>query len=201
MFLTKPPYQYTENRPMITVVSGLPRSGTSMMMRMLEAGGVPVLTDEKREADEDNLRGYYEDERVKQLREDASWIKEAEGKSVKVISYLLRYLPDGHSYKVIFMERKIQEVLASQKKMMRRRGETADEVPDEIMEGIFEKHLVEIGDWLSQQPNIEAIQVSYNMTLQDPETTAERVAAFLGGGLDTEKMTQVVDPRLYRQRR
>ncbi len=186
---------------MITVVSGLPRSGTSMMMRMLEAGGVPVLTDEKREADEDNLRGYYEDERVKQLREDASWIKEAEGKSVKVISYLLRYLPDGHSYKVIFMERKIQEVLASQKKMMRRRGETADEVPDEIMEGIFEKHLVEIGDWLSQQPNIEAIQVSYNMTLQDPETTAERVAAFLGGGLDTEKMTQVVDPRLYRQRR
>ena len=82
---------------MITIVSGLPRSGTSMMMRMLEAGGVPVLTDEKREADEDNLRGYYEDERVKQLREDASWITEAEGKAVKVISYLLRHLPNGHN--------------------------------------------------------------------------------------------------------
>ena len=94
---------------MITVVSGLPRSGTSMMMRMLEAGGVPVLTDEKREADEDNLQGYYEDERVKQLREDASWITEAEGKAVKVISYLLRHLPCGHSYKVIFMERRIPE--------------------------------------------------------------------------------------------
>lgn len=186
---------------MITVVSGLPRSGTSMMMRMLEAGGVPVLTDEKREADEDNLRGYYEDERVKQLREDASWITEAEGKAVKVISYLLRHLPEGHSYKVIFMERRIQEVLASQKRMMRRRGEAADEIPDDVMAGIFEKHLAETGEWLSQQPNIETIQVNYNETLRDPEPTARRVAAFLGGGLDVERMTHVVDPRLYRQRR
>ena len=186
---------------MITVVSGLPRSGTSMMMHMLEAGGVPVLTDEKREADEDNLRGYYEDERVKQLREDASWIKEAEGKAVKVISYLLRHLPDGHSYKVIFMERKIPEVLASQRKMMKRRGEAADEVPDDVMAAIFEKHLAETEDWLIQQPHIETIRISYNDTLHDPEPTANRVAAFLGGGLDVEKMTQVVDPRLYRQRR
>jgi len=186
---------------MITIVSGLPRSGTSMMMRMLEAGGVQVLTDEKREADEDNLRGYYEDERVKQLREDASWITEAEGKAVKIISYLLRHLPDGHSYNVIFMMRKIPEVLASQRKMMRRRGEALDEVPDDIMAGIFERHLAEIEEWLADQPHIEAIQVSYNDTLRDPEPTAERVAAFLGGGLDVEKMTQVVDPRLYRQRR
>jgi broad-specificity NMP kinase len=186
---------------MITIVSGLPRSGTSMMMRMLEAGGVPVLTDEKREADEDNLRGYYEDERVKQLREDASWITEAEEKAVKVISYLLRHLPPGHSYKVIFMERKIPEVLASQRKMMKRRGEAVDEVPDDVMAGIFENHLVETEEWLSQQPNIETIQVSYNDTLQNPEPTARRVAAFLGGGFDVEKMTQVVDPRLYRQRR
>jgi broad-specificity NMP kinase len=186
---------------MIVVVSGLPRSGTSMMMRMLDAGGVPVLTDEKREADEDNLRGYYEDERVKQLREDASWITEAEGKAVKVISYLLRYLPEGHSYKVIFMERRIQEILASQKKMMRRRGESADEVPDDVMAGVFERHLAEIGEWLGEQPDIETIHVSYNETLQDPEPTAERVAAFLGGGLDVERMMQVVDPRLYRQRR
>jgi len=186
---------------MITVVSGLPRSGTSMMMRMLEAGGVPVLTDEKREADEDNLRGYYEDERVKQLGEDASWIAEAEGKAVKVISYLLRHLPEGHSYKVIFMERKIPEVLASQRKMMRRRGEATEEVPDDVMAGIFEKHLAETEEWLSQQPHLEAIQVSYNDTLEDPEPTAKRVAAFLSGGLDVEKMTHVVDPQLYRQRR
>jgi hypothetical protein len=186
---------------MITVVSGLPRSGTSMMMRMLEASGVPVLTDEKREADEDNLRGYYEDERVKQLRDDSSWITEAEGKAVKVISYLLRHLPEGHSYKVIFMERRIPEVLASQRKMMRRRGEAVEEVPDDVMAGIFERHLAETEEWLAEQPHIEAIHVSYNETLRDPEPTAERVAAFLGGGLDVGKMTQVVDPRLYRQRR
>ncbi len=186
---------------MITVVSGLPRSGTSMMMRMMEAGGVPVLTDEKREADEDNLRGYYEDERVKQLREDASWIDEAEGKAVKVISYLLRYLPEGHSYRVIFMERKISEVLASQRKMMRRRGEPAEEIPDDVMAGIFERHLAETEEWLTRQPHIETIRVSYNETLSDPKSTAERVAAFLGGGLDVEKMTRVVDPQLYRQRR
>ena len=186
---------------MITVVSGLPRSGTSMMMRMLDAGGVPVLTDEKRDADEDNLRGYYEDERVKQLRDDASWITEAEGKAVKVISYLLRYLPEGHSYKVIFMERRIPEVLASQKKMMMRRGEPIDEVPDDVMAGIFERHLAEVEEWLGTQPDMEVLYVSYNETLDDPETRAERVAAFLGGGLDIEKMMQVVDPKLYRQRR
>ena len=186
---------------MITVVSGLPRSGTSMMMKMLDAGGVPVLTDEKREADEDNLRGYYEDERVKHLREDASWMKEADGKAVKVISYLLRYLPEGYSYKIIFMERKIPEVLASQKKMMKRRGEPTEEVPDDVMAGIFERHLAEIDEWLGEQPDIETIHVSYNETLDDPETSAERVVAFLGGGLDIEKMMQVVDPKLYRQRR
>lgn len=185
----------------ITVVSGLPRSGTSMMMRMLEAGGASVLTDEKREADEDNLRGYYEDERVKQLRDDASWISEAEGKVVKVISYLLKYLPEGHSYKVIFMERKIPEVLASQKKMMVRRGEPIDEVPDDVMEGIFERHIAELNEWLSQQPNIETIYISYNDTLNTPMTNAQRVEAFLTSGLDIEKMIQVVDPKLYRQRR
>ena len=186
---------------MIVIVSGLPRSGTSMMMRMLEAGGVPVLTDEAREADEDNLRGYYEDERVKQLSEDSSWITEAEGKAVKVISYLLRYLPEGYSYKVIFMERRIPEVLASQRKMMRRRGEAVDEVPDDVMAGIFERHLAEVEEWLGTQPDIETLYVSYNDTLDDPETGAERVDKFLGGGMDIEKMMQVVDPKLYRQRR
>lgn len=193
--------QLLRGTTVITVVSGLPRSGTSMMMRMLEAGGVPVLTDEKREADEDNLRGYYEDERVKQLRDDPSWMIEAEGKTVKVISYLLRYLPEGHNYKVIFMERKIPEVLASQRKMMMRRGEPTDEVPDDVMAGIFERHLAEIDEWLAEQPDIETIHVSYNEALDDPEASAERVAAFLGSGLDVEKMMQVVDSKLYRQRR
>ena len=186
---------------MITVVSGLPRSGTSMMMKMLEAGGKKVLTDSLRIADEDNLKGYYEDERVKALHQDNAWISEAEGQVVKVISYLLKYLPESHKYKIIFMERKIAEVLASQKKMMRRRGEPTDDVPDGIMTGIFHKHLDETYAWLSNQPSMQVLYISYNDSLDEPENSAEKVNSFLGGGMDIEKMMHVVDPSLYRQRK
>ena len=186
---------------MITVVSGLPRSGTSMMMKMLEAGGKKVLTDSLRTADEDNLKGYYEDERVKALHQDNAWISEAEGQVVKVISYLLKYLPESHKYKIIFMERKIAEVLASQKKMMRRRGEPTDDVPDGIMTGIFQKHLDETYAWLSNQPSMQVLYISYNDSLDEPEDCAEKVNSFLGGGMDIEKMMQVVDSSLYRQRK
>ena len=186
---------------MITVVSGLPRSGTSMMMKMLEAGGKQVLTDNLRSADEDNLKGYYEDERVKALHQDNAWIDEAEDQVVKVISYLLKHLPKGHNYRIIFMERKIPEVLASQKKMMIRRGEPTDDVPDEVMTGIFQKHLDETYAWLSNQPNMQVLYISYNDSLDEPEASAETVNSFLGGGMDIEKMMQVVDPSLYRQRK
>lgn len=186
---------------MIIIVSGLPRSGTSMMMKMLEAAKIPVLTDEIREADEDNLKGYYEDERAKTLHKDNSWIDEAEGKAVKVISYQLPHLPKEHDYLVIFMQRKINEVLASQRKMMERRGEPEDNVPDEVMANIFQKHLDEIYDWLQNQSNIKTLYVSYNETLDDPETSAEKIAESLGFDLDIEKMMQVVDPTLYRQRK
>lgn len=186
---------------MIVVVSGLPRSGTSMMMRMLEAGGLKVLTDNMRSADEDNLKGYYEDERVKVLHQDNSWVSEAEGRVVKVISYLLKHLPEGHDYKIIFMQRKIPEVLASQKKMMQRRGEPDDDVPDEVMTGIFQKHLDETYEWLESQSNVQSLLISYNESLEDPETCAERVNEFLGGDMDIEVMMQVVDPSLYRQRK
>ncbi len=186
---------------MIIVVSGLPRSGTSMMMKMLEATGIPILTDEVREADEDNLKGYYEDERAKTLHKDNSWISEAEGKAVKVISYQLPHLPPKHQYRIIFMERKIEEVLASQRKMMERRGEPEDDIPDSVMAAIFQKHLDETGDWLKKQSNIKTFYISYNDTLDDPETASENIARFLGRELDIEKMMQVVDPKLYRQRK
>jgi hypothetical protein len=186
---------------MITVVSGLPRSGTSMMMKMLEAGGLEVLTDDTRKADEDNLKGYYEDERVKVLHEDNTWIKEAEGQVVKVISYQLKHLPVDHNYSIIFMERKIPEVLASQKKMMIRRGETTDDVPDDLMTRIFKKHLDEIYEWLSSQTNMKVLYISYNDSLEDSAQTVSCVNRFLGEKLDTEKMMTVVDPSLYRQRK
>jgi broad-specificity NMP kinase len=186
---------------MIIVVSGLPRSGTSMMMKMLEATGIQALTDEIREVDEDNLRGYYEDERTKTLHKENTWITEAEGKAVKVISYQLVHLPSDHQYSIIFMERKIDEVLASQRKMMERRGEPQDDVPDVVMASIFQKHLDETYEWLRKQANIQSLYVSYNETLDDPETTAEKIAGFLERDLDIEKMMHVVDPKLYRQRK
>jgi len=186
---------------MIVVVSGLPRSGTSMMMSVLQAGGLPVLTDSKREADEDNLRGYLEYEHVKQLDRDASWLAEAEGKAVKIISMLLKHLPRDHKYKVIFMHRDIMEVLASQRKMMERRGEAPDGVPDEDMAALYRRHLSEVQQWLDTQPNIETMHINYNDTLKDPWTTVDKVNTFLGGRLDAEAMARVVDPKLYRQRK
>ena len=185
---------------MIIIVSGLPRSGTSMMMKMLEATGIDVLSDDVREADEDNLKGYYEDERVKQLHEDNSWIREAENKAIKVISYQLQHLPSEYIYKVIFMQRSIREVLASQRKMMQRRGELQDDVSDNLMSKIFQKHLEETEHWIKVQPNMKTIYISYNETLDDPKKTSEKISDFLGAELDVEKMVQIVDPRLYRQK-
>src|SRR3954447_12968927 len=118
----------------VIVVSGLPRSGTSLMMNMLQAGGVPIVTDAQRIADDDNPKGYFELERVKQMgRGDVDWVGDSHGKAVKVISYLLKNLPPTSSYKVLFMRRRLPEVLASQKKMLIRRGEPTDAVPDAQM--------------------------------------------------------------------
>jgi hypothetical protein len=185
----------------ITIVSGLPRSGTSMMMKMLEAGGLTPLTDNIRTADEDNPKGYYELERVKELEKDSEWLAEARGKYVKVISMLLRHLPAAYEYDVIFMRRRMEEILASQKKMLVRRGEAPDKVPDDKMSALFEKHLAKTEEWLRSQPNIRFVYVNYNDVLADARTQVERVNEFLGSTLDAEKMAHVVDAELYRQRR
>jgi len=188
-------------RQIVTVVTGLPRSGTSMMMRMLEAGGILPLTDELREADKDNPKGYYEFERVKKLDEgDTDWVEEAQGKSVKVISALLKHLPPGYTYKVIFMRRKIEEILASQRQMLIRRGESTDSVSDEELTELFRKHLAQIQAWIDGQPNVEVIYVSYNDVVENPLEQSQRINHFLGDTLDVEKMLGVVDQALYRQR-
>jgi len=186
---------------MIVVISGLPRSGTSMMMNMIRAGGLEVLTDDVRKADNDNLRGYLEYERVKQLDKDASWIVEAEGKVVKVISVLLRYLPPDHEYKIIFMHRDILEILASQKKMLEHRGEQPSDVSDDTMSAVYKKHILEIKEWLKKQSNVETLHINYNEALVNIRPTVVRVNEFLGGGLNMEEMVNVVDPLLYRQRK
>jgi len=185
----------------IIIVSGLPRSGTSMMMKMLEAGGIPPLTDKIRTPDDDNPKGYYEFERVKKLdKGDTTWLPEAEGKVVKVISQLLKYLPSDYDYKVIFMRRHIDEILASQKKMLINRGEDPDRISDEELAQLFEKHLNHVLNWLEQQPNFATLFIHYSDALSDPQTVAEQVNEFLDDKLKVAEMTAVVDPTLYRNR-
>ena len=189
------------SQEVVTVVSGLPRSGTSMMMKMLEVGGIPPLTDEIRSADRDNPKGYYEYERVKKLDEgDTEWVEQAQGKAVKVISALLKYLPQDYTYKVVFMLRNMDEVLASQRQMLVRRGEPTDSVSDEELTELFRKHLAQIQAWIDEQPNAEALYVSYNEVMEDPLEQARTVNRFLGDRLDVEHMVHVVDEALYRQR-
>jgi hypothetical protein len=185
---------------MITIVSGLPRSGTSMMMRMLDAGGMPVIVDHIRKPDEDNPVGYYEFEKVKKTKEDSAWLDSARGKAVKMISQLLLDLPPTHRYKVIFMQRDMQEVLSSQKTMLKRRG-VPDETSDEEMEKFFKIHLSDVERWLRKQPNIEILYVDYNDTMKNPEKSAQTINAFLGDVLDVGKMAMAVDNSLYRNRR
>ena len=185
----------------ITIVSGLPRSGTSMMMKMVDAGGIPPVTDALRAADEDNPKGYYEFERVKQMdKGDTAWVPEARGKAVKVISALLKHLPATEQYRVIFIRRNIDEILASQRKMLIRRGEDPDKQDDAQMKVLFEKHVRGVEQWLAGRGNVRTLYVHYSDMLGDPRPQIERVNAFLGGKLDTAQMAEVVDPALYRNR-
>lgn len=184
----------------VTVVSGLPRSGTSMMMKMLAEGGLPILTDEIRSADEDNPNGYYELEQVKQLVAGQNqWLAGANGRAVKIISALLEYLPAQQHYKVIFMEREIQEILASQQKMLARRNETSA-VEDAAMQAEFEAHLKAVKYWLARQPNLEVFYAEYHAMLQRPDECSAQIVEFLGLPLDLEKMCAVPNARLYRNR-
>lgn len=185
---------------MITIVSGLPRSGTSLMMQMLVAGGMTALSDGERRADTDNPRGYLEWERVKQLPEHPECIAEAEGKVVKVISRLLLSLPGGHEYRVIFMQRPMAEVLKSQDEMLRRRGTYKEGMDPAVVAAAFEKHLHEVYAWLESKDYVKAIKVPYHDVLSKPEEIGEQIAGFLGLSLDGSAMAQQVDASLYRNR-
>lgn len=183
----------------IIIVSGLPRSGTSLMMQMLAAGGIEVVTDSIRTADTDNPRGYLEFERVKKIKQDSSWLPDARDKVVKMVSQLLRDLPPGERYRVIFMERDLDEVLASQEKMLQRLGRPA--APRDKMKSAFQTHLDELDRWLAKQTHIAILRVSYNELLEDPVAQAQRVCEFLERIMDLDAMTAAVDPSLYRNRK
>ncbi len=190
---------FSKSAPII-IVSGLPRSGTSMMMKMLAAGGIPLLTDHVRQADEDNPKGYYEFERAKKLPDgDTAWLPEAQGKAVKIIAALLMELPADYPYRVLLMRREIREVLASQSKMLERRGEEKS-VDDDTMAVLFQKHLQQVEAWMQAQSNLQYLDVDYNAMIRDPWPQIKVINRFLGGELDEEAMAAVVDPQLYRQR-
>lgn len=184
----------------IVIVSGLPRSGTSMLMKMLDAGGIPPLTDHIRTADEDNPKGYYEFERVKQLETDKDWLPQAQGKAVKIISFLLPHLPAEYTYRVLFLRREVTEVLASQRQMLLRRGEAPDKTPDDRMALLYGKHLAQVEGWMAAQPNIACTYLQHREVIAQPAAAAETINAFLGGTLDAAAMAAVVDPALHRQR-
>ena len=186
----------------VIVVSGLPRSGTSMMMKILEAGGKTILTDSLREADANNPKGYYEFERVKQMKDgDLAWLPDAVGKVVKIVTGLIAYLPPDYHYKVIFMQRDLNEVLSSQKKMLGRLGKGDDNIPDDTLAQTYEDHIKQVKAWLARQGNIEVLYVNYNTMVADPTESLQKVNSFLGGGMDVQKMASVVDGELYRERR
>ena len=184
----------------ITVVSGVPRSGTSLMMQLLAAGGLPPLTDEIREADPSNPRGYFEFEPVKRLRSDQTWLGDAPGRAVKIIHLLLRELPtDGRfQYRVLLMKRPLEEVVWSQKAMLERQGKTGAE-PAKLIP-VYQNQLHEIEDWLTTQRCFRWMPVEYQRVLIDPVETAKKVQAFLNRPLDLEAMAAAVSPGLCHHR-
>lgn len=184
----------------ITIVSGLPRSGTSMMMRMLESGGLPVLTDNIRTSDEDNPNGYYEFERVKKVKDDVDWLSDAEGKVVKMIYRLLYDLPSTYQYRVIFMKRNMDEVLRSQETMLSRQGIKESPISDNHMAKLFTDQIKIFQEWLPSQQHIRLLYADYNKILAEPQVVLEEIREFLGRDVDLDRMMEVVDPTLYRQR-
>lgn len=185
---------------MITVVSGIPRSGTSLMMQMMTAGGMPPLTDGQRAADANNPRGYYELESVKSLSRNAEVVGQAEGKVVKIISSLLFTLPKQFEYRVIFMCRPLEEVVSSQNRMLERLGKEVPTTSTASVIAAFQEHLTKVKSWLSQQPNIAVLYVDYPAVLEAPEREAGRICAFLGRQLDVAAMIRQIEQSLHREK-
>jgi hypothetical protein len=173
-----------------------------MAMKMLAAGGMELVVDNVRTADEDNPKGYYEDERVKDLAEmeDKEWLRAARGKVLKVVSSLLNHLPADNSYKVVFMRRNLHEVLASQIKMLDRRNEESHTEDEDLLK-MYQSHLEKVQFQLRFRPYFDALYVNYSDVVAEPVREARRIAEFLGGGLDAERMAGAVDGSLYRNRR
>ena len=182
----------------IIVVSGLPRSGTSLMMQMLQNGGVEVVTDQVRTADPDNPLGYLEYEAVKEIGKDASWLPQTRGKAFKMISLLIYHLPPTERYRILFMERDPEEVLRSQEAMLRRLKRSA--APHAEMLESYRIHLEHLDAWLKTRSDMTVLRVEYKNLVEQPGVQSKRISDFLGLSLDVDRMSSAVDPALYRNR-
>ena len=192
--------KFKTEQPSVTVVSGLPRSGTSMMMRMLEAAGIDIVADDYRTPDDNNPNGYYEFSGVKQMEDgDIRWLENAPGRAIKVVSALLQHLPDGYNYKVIFMQRELHEVVTSQRVMLEREGKPA-RFDDGEMAQVFAGHLERVKAWLAKKPNMDVIYINYNEVLETAGENLVHLSPFLDRPLDTSAMLATIDPNLYRNR-
>jgi tetratricopeptide (TPR) repeat protein len=194
--LNEPP---ADRSRVVTVVAGLPRSGTSMMMQLLAAGGIAPYTDGQRTPDSDNPRGYLEHAQATQLQKDASWIPQARGKAVKVVATLVRHLPPGEDYRIVFMMRNLDEVTASQRAMLDRLGRKGARLSDRALHRTYAGHLVQVQQWLRAHPTIAVLPVDYAEAVRNPRATAEAVAQFVGEPFDTAAAAAAVDATLKRQ--
>lgn len=188
-----------ERSRVVMVVAGLPRSGTSMMMQVLAAAGIEHYTDHRRAADADNPRGYFEHENATRLRQDASWISAARGKAVKIVAHLLPYLPAGEEYRIIFLHRNLDEVVASQRAMLARLGRPGGRLDDRVLARTYTRQLVQVQTWLRRRPEIQVLPVTYADALRDPAGTSVRLACFLGQPFDESAAAVAVDASLRRQ--
>jgi tetratricopeptide (TPR) repeat protein len=186
--------QYIKDQ--ITIVSGLPRSGTSLMMQMLDKGGLKILTDSKREADTSNPKGYYEYEPVMTIHKDNHWLSKAQDKGVKVVAPLLKHLDPKYRYKVIFMNRDLTEIVQSQQTMI---GKNKDTLPIHLFEA-YQKELKTIDTWKDNEPHVEMLYVNYSDLFNNANNITNKINAFLGSSLDTENMVSCIDPNLYRNK-
>jgi hypothetical protein len=184
----------------VTIVAGLPRSGTSMMMQMLAAGGIPIYSDGQRAPDEDNPRGYLEHEKATQLHRDSGWVADARGKAVKIVAHLLPYLPGGQEYRIVFIHRALEEVTASQSAMLRRLGRKGAQLGETQLARVFAGQLVRVQEWLKRADGVHVLAMQYAKVLEDPATAADRLAGFLGTPFDRAAAAAGVDPGLRRQK-
>ena len=183
----------------IIVVSGLPRSGTSMAMQMLAAAGLEIYTDNQRQPDENNPKGYFEADATKGMAKDNAWVKDCRGKVIKVVAPVVPLLPQQERYRVLFMHRNLKEVIASQNRMLERLGKKGGDIGDDRMKEILIHQLMRAAQTVGGHGN-PFLTISYENAIKDPENTAQKIAEFLGMELDIAAMVAAVDSSLHREK-